>query len=47
MDYNIQTIVDLYSSFMLIGFPIGIVMLIAEKLTLWFQDFILGKNVRL
>lgn len=44
MEVDYQVVVNLYTTLMLIGFPIGLVMLIAEKLIYIFQDFVLGKK---
>lgn len=47
MDYDIQIIVNMFVAFCKIGFPIALVMNIAEKLISIFQDFVMGRNVRL
>lgn len=44
MLYDIQSIIDMYCNCFLLAFPLGLVMLIAEKLIYIFQDFILGKK---
>lgn len=47
MDFDIQQIVNLASSFMTIAFPIALVFEIGIKLANVFMDFVLGRNVRL
>lgn len=47
MDYDIQIIINMFIAFCKVGFPIALVMNICEKLTSIFQDFVMGKNVRL
>ncbi len=45
MEYDLQIIVDLFVLFCTVGFPIGLVMCIAEKLVDIMKRFILGKKV--
>lgn len=47
MEYEIQTIVDLFVAFMTHGYPIALVIMIVIKITNIFTDFVLGKRVDL
>ena len=47
MEYDIQQIINLVSSFLTISFPIALIMSIAIKLANIFKDFVTGRNVRL
>lgn len=42
-----QMVVDMFVSIFSVGVPIGFAMLIGEKLLIIFQDFVLGKKVKL
>lgn len=46
MIMDLQVITDLFITFMLIAFPIALVMLICEKLISIFKQFVLGNEVR-
>lgn len=46
MQVDYQVIINMYASVFALGFPIGLIMLIGEKLVFMFQDFVLGKRVK-
>lgn len=46
MVMDLQVLTDLFKTFMMIAFPIALVMLIAEKLISIFKQFVLGNEVR-
>ena len=42
-----QVVVDLFTSITIISFPIGLIILIAEKIVSIFLKFVFGKEVTL
>ena len=47
MSVDYQVVVNMYSAIFMVAMPIGLTMLIGEKLLHIFQDFVLGKRVKL
>lgn len=44
MNIDFQVILNLFSFVFSIGFSIGLIMIICEKIAMIFQDFVIGRN---
>lgn len=46
MSVDYQVVVNMYTAIFAVAMPIGLVMLVGEKLLHIFQDFVLGRRVK-